>query len=433
MRNRIVALTVLAAVLAISLFGIPLAIGVARYYHDDEQAELLQLANATALDVADDAIHDHSPDSMPSPREDSAVAFYSRTGILIAGQGPRRLEPELAATMAGATTTASIGSDSVTAVAITDDSLVVGVVRAATPHSEAFRRTVLTWLAMLGFGIVAIGVTWLVARSQALRLARPLERLSTNARRLGDGDFTVHAATTGIPEIDSVSASLEVTARRLGDVLTRERAFSADASHQLRTPLAGFRLQLEAAAEEVEADPQALIEAGLAATDRLERTIDDLLTLARDTATGTELVPLDALLTEIRQEWPKALSAQGRALRFTIEPATADTPVSAPAIRQVLSVLMDNTVRHGLGTVTVNVRDAGGAIALDVTDEGPGIAGDIDVFRRRTGTGNSHGIGLALARSLAEAEGGRLRLSRPVPPTFTLLLRGRDQDPTSTR
>src|SRR5438445_2020188 len=98
MRNRIVGLTVLAAVLAIILFGIPLAIGVGRYYHSDEQAELLQLANATALDVADDAIHSRTPDSMPSVQAGSAVAFYSRTGILIAGHGPTRLDPELAAT-----------------------------------------------------------------------------------------------------------------------------------------------------------------------------------------------------------------------------------------------------------------------------------------------------------------------------------------------
>jgi signal transduction histidine kinase len=421
-RSRIVVLTVLAAVLAISLFGVPLAVGVARYYQNDERAELVRLADATALAVADDVIHKRAPDSMPAVRPGSAVALYDSAGALVTGQGPTRLEPALATVTTGATATVDVGSDAVTAVAVTDDNDVVGIVRAATPRAEVFRRTVLTWLAMLGLGLVALGATWLVARRQARRLARPLERLSDAARLLGEGDFTARAGAAGVPEIDSVGHSLDITARRLGDVLARERAFSADASHQLRTPLAGFRLQLEAAAELPDPDPRALIDAGLAATDRLERTISDLLTLARDTGAVIEFVPLTTLLDEIREGWDEILAAQGRALRLDVEPDVAATQVSAPAIRQVLSVLLDNAAQHGLGTVTVTARDAGGVLALDIIDQGPGIVGDVDVFERRGAAAAGHGIGLALARSLAEAEGGRLRLSRPSPPTFTLLL-----------
>jgi signal transduction histidine kinase len=94
-------------------------------------------------------------------------------------------------------------------------------------------------------------------------------------------------------------------------------------------------------------------------------------------------------------------------------------------------VLLDNATRHGVGDVTLRVRDAGGALAFDVADEGPGVDGS-EALPRRLDESRGPGIGLNLARGLAEAEGGRLRLSQPVPPVFTLLLPA-DADASKTR
>jgi signal transduction histidine kinase len=91
----------------------------------------------------------------------------------------------------------------------------------------------------------------------------------------------------------------------------------------------------------------------------------------------------------------------------------------------VVAVLLDNAVTHGAGTVTLSVRDAGGALAIDVADEGAGPPDPDVAFARRSDGARGHGIGLSLARSLAEAEGGRLRISRPSPPVFSLLLPAR--------
>ena len=279
---------------------------------------------------------------------------------------------------------------------------------------------------MAGLGIVAIGASWLMARRFTTRLVRPLEELATAAGQLGAGDFTVRGPRTGIAEIDRVGEALDATAARIAETLERERAFSAEASHQLRTPLTGLRLQLEAALETPDADPRAAIRAGIASADRLERTIEDLLALGRERrAPRAEL--------DSTPSWRRSGRPARRCFRRTGarcgSPAQDPPParVAAAAVRQVLGVLLDNAATHGRGTVTLVARDAGGALAIDVADEGPDL-GETDPFATAAA---GHGIGLRLARSLAEAEGGRLRLSRPDPPTFTLLL-PTDEPPTPT-
>jgi signal transduction histidine kinase len=248
--------------------------------------------------------------------------------------------------------------------------------------------------------------------------------LSDAARRLGEGDFSVRSAPGGIPEIDAVGMALSRTATRLDDMLARERAFSADASHQLRTPLAGLRLRLEAGLRRDDDDLRKAVTSGLDDADRLERTIGELLELARDTRRG-DGGPLNvsALMAEVRRTWNERLSNAGRRLVIEADPRPPETAASTSAARQVLNVLLDNAVTHGAGTVTVRVRDATGALALDVLDEGAALTIPESVlFARGTNGMNGHGIGLALARRLAEAEGGRLALSCADPPTFTLLL-----------
>jgi signal transduction histidine kinase len=283
-------------------------------------------------------------------------------------------------------------------------------------------RIVGAWSVMLALGAVAVGATWLVARRQARRLSAPLESLAGAAQRLGEGDFSVRTADSGIPEIDAAGGALTKTAERLGDLVGRERAFTADASHQLRTPLTGLRLRLETALDG-DADLRSAVEGALGTADRLERTIDELLALARDAPHARTPADLPALLADVENTWSDPLTAAGRSMRITIEPDLSSTRASAAAVRHILDVLLANAQQHGEGDVSVTVRDADTAIAVDVADHGPGVSRPEELFRRRTFRAAGHGIGLALARALAEAEGGRLMLSRSGPePVFTLLL-----------
>lgn len=421
MRRRITSLTVLAALVATLLFALPLGFAVWQYYHDDVKGDLERAADTVALAVSGDLNAGRVPAVPLLDEEDGEgeVGVYAPDGRLLAGHGPAVGGPvERQAAMAEEDVVIGREGDEIAlAVPVLSGPRVTGVVRAALPETGLGLRIVLTWLGMAGLAVATTGVSWLLARRFTKRLVRPLEELAAAAEQLGDGDFTARSPRAGIPEIDQVGETLDATAARIGSTLERERAFSAEASHQLRTPLTGLRLQLEAALEAPSADPYAAIRAGIASADRLERTIEDLLALGRERRAPRAELDLGALLEEIRQAGEALLGPQGRAVRIRLE----DPPpahVAAAAVRQVLGVLLDNAATHGRGTVTVLARDAGDALAIDVADEGPDL-GETDPFAT---TPTGHGIGLRLARGLAEAEGGRLRLSRPDPPTFTLLL-----------
>jgi signal transduction histidine kinase len=253
-----------------------------------------------------------------------------------------------------------------------------------------------------------------------VRLAAPLEDLTRSAQALGDGDFTIRAPRSNVREADQAGLALEATARRLGEVLDRERAFSANVSHQLRTQLTGMMLGLEAALARPDAALADAIHTALGRGERLQTVIDDLVRLTRDNRTGSAPLDVPAVLDEVRECWQGPLAAQGRRLTVGVPDDLPPVAASAAAVRQILRVLLDNALIHGEGEVTVEVADLADGIAIEVADRGPGVPEGVDVFARRAADG--HGIGLALARSLAEAEAGRLVLRRTAPPVFSLLL-----------
>jgi signal transduction histidine kinase len=419
-RTRIISLGVLAAVLTIVLFGVPLALGALQYVLAHERSDLERLANETAVAVAADLFRDQRVEEALGG-DASRVGVYQGTGRRVGGVGPATADAEVTEALDGGVGSGVRDGFLVLAVPVTHDGDVIGAVRAASPRSDALNQVAIVWLGMILLAGLVIVAVWVVARRQARRLARPLEELSAAARRLGEGDFSIRTLPAGAAEIDSLGSALNTTAERLDDLVARERAFSADASHQLRTPLTALRWELEVAMDQPDQDAQRAMRAAIAAADRLERTIDELLALARD-AVDPRREPLDiaGLLDEIDQGWQERLATQGRQLILQVDEQAPSSAASNAAVRQALRVLVDNAEKHGSGTVTIAVRNATGALAIDVSDEGTGVARPSELFVRRPS--NGHGIGLALARRLVEAEGGRLQLSQRAPARFTVLL-----------
>ncbi len=411
------------------LFAVPLAVAVFRLYRQEEVRVLQELAERTTVDVPANVHDTRDPMEVPRAEPGTRVAVYDDRAHLVTGSGPVRGDGPVRDALTGRTSSGELGDWLVTAVPVGAGERVRAVVRAGSPARGPLRRAALTWAGMAGLAAVAVGVGVALSVRSSRRLARPLEALAATARRLESGDLAARAAACGLPEADEVAAALNRAAERVERLLGRERAFSADASHQLRTALTRARLELESAPATGAPGPRDATRTALDSLAAMEATLGDLLSLARDVPERAPL-HLNALLADAERRWHGELAAAGRPLRVVVEEGLPEAVGSPRAARQVLDVLLSNAAVHGRGVVTVRARDAAGVVAVDVEDEGPGLPDDEDVFARRRDDGGGHGIGLALARSLVEAEGGRLRVSRRSPhPCFTWLIAGGPEGP----
>lgn len=281
-------------------------------------------------------------------------------------------------------------------------------------------------LLILGVAVLATIAASGVAFLQARRLSRPLSDLAQTAERLGSGDPRPRHRRYGIPELDRVAEVIDHTADRISRMLATERRLAADASHQLRTPLTALSMRLEeiiAAQDLADVKEEAAI--ALTQVERLTDVVQRLLTDARDTRRSTSTVPIDVDMV-IRQqifEWRPAFRSARRPIR--VDGIRGLAAVATPgAFAQVLATLMENSLMHGAGPVTIKTRTTGGSVVVEVSDEGPGVPAELGarVFERSVSGRASTGLGLTVARELAEADGGRLELLQQQPPVFAVFL-----------
>jgi len=264
----------------------------------------------------------------------------------------------------------------------------------------------------------ALAIWWLAARNLA-----PLDRLAHEVRSR-DARSLAPVPTGDLPdELAPLASALNALLARLGSSLDSQRAFVADAAHELRSPLTALKLQLELLrraddAETREAAREAIGE-GIA---RATRLVEQLLALARsepDAVLPVERVDLAAVCRKTMDE--TRAFADSRSVTIAL---VADEPsvVTGDAVALGLLVrnLVDNAVRYSPpgSRVEVRIREDGGQIVLDVDDSGPGIPDSerervFDRFYRRSeATESGSGLGLAIVRSVGNAHRATIRLGR---------------------
>lgn len=422
MRRRILAAIVGVTVVATMVLTLPLALLMSKREHADADRELALTAEKTANEVTSDSDFADSDLELPIFEESLTVGVYLPDGRRIAGRGPDRAD-ELTAATELLTIVGHTFNERVLVRPIVERERAVGFIRVSEPLSEAERLVWRDVAILLGFDAAAIIVAAIVGSLVAARLVRPLRAIRDDAVRLGDGDFSIVPTPSGIDELDATASALADTAVRLDGVLRRERAFTADASHQLRTPLTSLRLAIETELQSPSDDPSASLETALTEIDRLEDTITTLLRVARDQPISRDPIDLDHWIADVRRRWITVLSEQRRDLAISL---TADNApaVSRHVLDQIVEILVNNAVRHGRGQVTIDVAEEGDQLVVAVSDEGSLDRSPGELFVRRDPGASGHGLGLALARSLAEAEGGRVVLGSTEPTTFRVLLPG---------
>jgi signal transduction histidine kinase len=422
MRKRLVVAIAGVAAGAVVLFALPLALALRVTYRDEE---LLRLQRDTFAATRAIDLDTRTRDPVELPKSSDVLAVYSKDGRRLAGHGPATAPPEVRTVLqTGRPSDKASDGRLIAVVPLVVREQLTGALRAERSDNAAAADTHAAWLLLAAFAATVVGLAVLAALVLGRRLAKPLEQLADTARRIGHGDFAARTPHADIPEVDALGAALETTAGRLDQLVSRERSFSSDASHQLRTPLAALRMELEAM--QLSGPSDASVEAALHEVDRLEETIATLLAVARDVPRSGAQTDLVALIDELEGAWRARLAAAGRPFRSSFSKPHLKARALGPVVQQILEVLVGNAEAHGGGAVTVTAREHGSWVRLDISDEGPGFDGDPEhAFRR--GTGTDHGIGLALARSLADAEGGRVYVSHPgSEPVVTLMLPAAD-------
>jgi signal transduction histidine kinase len=359
----------------------------------------------------------------------------SRGRVLVDSNGSPRgtsyvSRPEIAGALRGTPSQGERHSNSLnadllfTAVPIVDGGHSTGAVRITQSVQAVHHQVRNDVLALLALGgavlLLGLGLAWALAGS----LSRPIRDLAGTARRVSRGDMRARAEPAGSSEQIELADAFNDMTERLVRTLDAQRDFVADASHQLRTPLTGLQLRLEAASMKAsDPDLRRDLAAGECETERLAKLLTNLLRLAQDgQRPAATPVGLGAAARRAAERWRDQADYGGHEIEV---PDAEEIEVSAAPgdLDALLDNLIENALNYGAPDTPIRLEwgdDRHGAF-LAVLDRGPWLREDdigrvFDRFYRGAATGSvpGTGLGLAIVESLSRRWGARATLlNRP--------------------
>ena len=281
----------------------------------------------------------------------------------------------------------------------------------------------------VSFGIQAIVgliATLVILISQLLAKAtvRPFDSLLAQINLITAGRTVLPPEETGLHEVDLTINHLYTAATDAQRRLDAERTLAADVSHQLRSPLTALSLRLEQISLDTkDTNVHEDATAALGQVDRLVKLVEGLLTTWRST-TDRDLTEIDVsdLLSNVSERWQSRVESAGRKIVVACAPDLA--ALGTPEVQElVLSVLIENSLQHGAGTIQISAQDMQSWTLIEIEDEGLGVSQDVESTLMTQGsTTGGTGLGLAWARSQVASDGGRLELRSLRPAIFGIFL-----------
>jgi signal transduction histidine kinase len=275
-------------------------------------------------------------------------------------------------------------------------------------------------------GVLAALLALIMVQLLAHGMTLPLREMVAAARAMARGQYDRRVTATSRDEVGELARAFNSMAAELAEVDRLRRDIVANVSHELRTPLGALRAKLENLVDDVERADRRTLEAMLRQVERLGDLVAQLLDLSK---LESGAVPLErstfsaaVLLGQVADEWRTRAEIRDVRVETQVEPSSLTIEGDEERLRQVVSNLVANAVRHSPrgGLVQLQAAEAGGGIRLEVADEGPGIpvADSERVFERfyrsdaaRSATEGGSGLGLAIARWIVDLHGGSIRVA----------------------
>lgn len=294
--------------------------------------------------------------------------------------------------------------------------LEIGASRAEMHRALELLRTLLLSLVPVVIAISCLGGAWLSRRA-----LRPVDAITSAARTISIENLASRLPAPGTgDELERLAETWNATLERLESAVAVLSRFAADASHELRTPVAVIRTSAELALRR-EREPEAYRESLreiAAESERMTQLVEDLLYLARRDARGAGMpmgpIDLRTVVNDAAQELHGIAEARDMRIRVATAVEEATIAGNAAALRRLFLALLDNALKYSAAGTEVNVSIVGqaGRVAAVVEDRGIGIAAEDlpHIFQRfyranKSRSDGGHGLGLSLAQSVAVAHG----------------------------